>query len=161
MENDFLRELEYLGITARLKRLSDTLSTSIREIYKFQELDIEPSWHLVFLFLQQRRTCSMVEIAKALHLSQPALTKMIKRMVSNGYIEVIRDANDNRKKNLMLSAKAEAEFPKFEKVWDAGQNSVREILEETPEFIGSLEVFENQIRNKSFRDRALGFLDDD
>ncbi len=161
MENDFLRDLEFLGITARLKRLSDALSTSIRELYKDQELTIEPSWHLVFLFLRKNDNCSMGEIAKALQLSQPALTKMINRMESKGYIEVVRDANDNRKKFLMLSAKAEAEFPKFEKVWEAGQKAVMDILEANSEFIRNLEKLENQIRSKSFSDRAIGFLDDE
>ena len=50
MENDFLGELKYLGITARLKRLSDNISTNIKELYKEKDLDIKPSWHLIFYF---------------------------------------------------------------------------------------------------------------
>ena len=34
MKKDFLKELEYLGITARLKRLSDAMSYSIKSLYK-------------------------------------------------------------------------------------------------------------------------------
>lgn len=48
MEIDFLVGLEYLGVTARIKRLSDTFFYSIKELYKQLGITIEPSWHLVF-----------------------------------------------------------------------------------------------------------------
>ena len=161
MENDFLRDLEYLGITARIKRLSDVLSTSIRELYKIQGLEIEPSWHLVFLILKRKKSASMGEVAADLNLSQPALTKMVRRMISKGYIEVFRDESDFRKKILRLSSKAEAEFPKFEILWEAGCKAVKEIMELNPEFSGALEQFEDAVYQKSFKDRAIGYLETD
>ena len=161
MEKDFLKELEFLGVTARLKRLSDVLSYSIKELYKANGIDIEPSWHLVFLMLKRQNKSTMTEIADALNLSQAATTKMITRMTKKGYVVVLKDEHDSRKKILQLSEKANTELPKFEKIWDAGQKSIREILEPNMEFFKYLEEFETQINNKSFKDRAIEHLKND
>lgn len=161
MENDFLKELEYLGITARLKRMSDSLSYSIRDLYKSEDVDIEPSWHLVFLLLKRHKTRTMTEISEALHISQPAIVKMINKMKKRGYLDVINDSQDNRKKQLHLSKKALNELPKFERIWDAGQQSIKDILATNNEFIGALEKFEKEIERNNFKDRALTYLQND
>ncbi|MFA8342877.1 MAG: MarR family winged helix-turn-helix transcriptional regulator [Rhodothermaceae bacterium] len=154
MENDFLRELEFLGVTARLKRLSDTLSKHIKDLYKENNLEIEPSWHLIFLYLEKNGVSTMSEIAEALHFSQPAITKMLNRMSNKGYIEVTRDKTDTRKKNIQLSKKAKKEFPEFLRVWNGGQKAVKQILRTNKHFLPALESFENQITAKSFNERA-------
>lgn len=155
MKKDFLRDLKYLGVTARLKRLSDNLSASIKELYKENKFDIEPSWHLIFLFLKEKEQSTMSEIAEALNYSQPAITKMTNRMKAKGYIDVVVDKNDSRKKILQLSRKAKQKLPRFEKVWDAGQKSIKEIMKSTPGFLNALDEFENQIEEERFKDRAL------
>ncbi len=43
MEQDFLKELEFLGVTARIKRLSDSLFYSIKGLYASENIDLEPS----------------------------------------------------------------------------------------------------------------------
>ncbi len=158
MENDFLRELEFLGVTARLKRLSDALSVSIKELYRTNGVDFEPSWHLVLLFLQNR-TATPTEIATALKLSQPAVTTMLRRMVAKGYLDVIPDHGDGRKKNVQLSAKARDSLPALRRVWAAGEVAIREILGSETAFLGQLKAFENQIDAKSFVRRAVEHLD--
>lgn len=160
MDRDLLRELHHLGLTARIKRLSDSLSASIRQLYQAQGVDLEPSWHLVFVLLKERETATMTEIAAALHLSQPAVTKMIKRMASRGYIDVVDDERDGRKKRLQLSHKARRELPRFEQIWDAGRRAIEEMLETNQGFLEALERFEEEVRSKSFRDRALERLSD-
>lgn len=158
MQNDFLKELEYLGITARLKRVSDSLSYNIRALYEAEGLDIEPGWHLVFLILEKHGTLTMTELADAFELSQPAATKMISRMKSKGYVNIQPGGTDGRKKHLVLSEKAMNELPRFRTVWDAGQLSVRDMLRGNDEFLTALEKFEQELKNKSFKARALDHL---
>ena len=92
MKNDFLKELGHLGLIARLKRSSDAILYSIREMYKSENLDIEPNWHLVFLILKKHETRTMTEIAEAFQLSQPAIVKIINKMKEKGYIDCKEDA---------------------------------------------------------------------
>ncbi len=158
MGHDLLRELRYLGITARIKRLSDGLSCSIKELYREKGVNIEPSWHLVFLALKRRETATMTELAAALQLSQPAITKMIRRMIERGYLDAVEDGRDGRKKQLRLSEKAIDELPRLEAIWDAGQKAIEQMLETNQAFFVALDKLERQVRRKSFKTRALEWL---
>ena len=158
MERDFLKELEFLGVTARLKRLSDNLSYSIKELYKQNAMDIEPSWHLVILILKQKGSSTMSEIAELLQLSQAAATKMLNKMTQKGYLDIVRDTKDSRRKLIQLSEKTKQELPKFESVWDAGQKSIRDILSSNSDFLKNLADFEQEVKLKNFQSRALEHL---
>jgi len=157
MEQDFLKELELLGVTARLKRLSDALTASIKELYRARDVDLEPSWHLVLRFLEHR-TATLTEVSEALRLSQPAMTKMVERMIARGYLDVLRDPADSRKKVLRLSRRARRLLPAFERVWAAGQAAIGDLLGADPEFFRHLEAFETKLERKSFQARALEHL---
>ena len=65
----------------------------------------------------------MSEIATSLHLSQPAMTKMINRMSDKGYLDVNRDESDNRKKSIRLSPRALERLPDFERIWESGHGA--------------------------------------
>lgn len=158
MNKDFLKELEYLGITARLKRMSDSISYSIKELYKHENIDIEPSWHLVLLILKKHKTRTMTEISEDFNISQPAMVRMIEKIARKGYIDIIENKTDKRKKQLQLSKKALKELPKFERVWDAGQKSIRDMLKGNKVFFSSLEKFEQQLDKTDFKERALNHL---
>lgn len=153
--NDFLRELGHLGVTARLKRLSDSISYSIRYLYQEQGLDIEPSWHLIFLLLEEQETSTMTEIATALQYSQAAITKILGKMKAKGYLEFSMDPADQRRKLIRLSAKAQERLPQFKKVWAAGQQSIAEMLEGNRAFLQGLTAFENQQQQLAFANRTL------
>ena len=62
---------------------------------------------------------------------------------------------------ITLSAKAIDNMPKFEKIWDAGQRSVQQILEGTPYFMDALSDFERKHSEESFSKRALKNLTND
>lgn len=161
MKNDFLKEIEYLGLIARIKRLNDAVLYSIRDLYKTENVDIEPNWHLVFLILRKHKTRTNTEIAEAFGFSQPAVCKIIHKMKEKGYIDTVRDTNDDRKRGLRLSQKAINELPRFEKIWNAGQQSIKELLREHEELPGLLEKIEQQIEEKSFKQRVLDHLRND
>ena len=158
MQDDFLSELEFLGVTARLKRLSDTLSESIRELYRENDVDIEPSWHLILLYLQRHGHATVTQIARALRISQPAVTKVIHRMIARGYLDAVQDPADARKRNLRLTEEAVTRLPHLEGIWAAGQAAVREILGSKTTFLQSLSAFEAQVRRRGFKDRASDHL---
>ncbi|HPG06416.1 MAG: MarR family transcriptional regulator [Saprospiraceae bacterium] len=155
MEIDFLVGLEYLGVTARIKRLSDTFFYSIKELYKQLGITIEPSWHLVFLILKDQKKISMFDLAKRLHLSRPAITKMIKKMAELDYVLIASDQSDSRKKMVVLSEKAQNNLVTFERVWNAGQLAVQAMLQDNPHFLSCLEKLEKQQREFSFDERTL------
>ena len=155
MEKDFLIKLEYLGVTARIKRLSESLFYSIKELYKYANIDIEPSWHLVLLILKEEKEISMIELAQALNLSKPAITKMIKKMQDMEYVIVTSSAADSRKKIVVLSDKAKDKLPEFGRIWSAGQQAVQELLNDNEYFMEALKKFEKENSDQSFSERAI------
>lgn len=155
---DFLVTLDCLGFTARIKRLSDGFSASIKELYVATGLDIEPSWHLVLLYLKNRSQATMSEMAESLRYSQPALTKMLGRMQHKGYLEAAEETNDRRNKPLRLSAKALAAFPAWERVWQAGSRTVKDLLAPYQDLLSILEHLEDDLTDSTFAERALDRL---
>ena len=155
MENDYLRELGHLGLIARMKRLSDRMLYSIRELYADHGFDIEPNWHFVFLYLKDRDKGTMSEMAEAFGLSQPAVVKILGKMKKLGYIDVAEDSSDMRKRQLCLSDKALRHLPDFEKVWQGGEKSIKKMLNKDKQFLKSLEQLEDHLALFDFRGRVL------
>ena len=161
MENDFLKEVEHLGLTARLKRISDNMIYSAKDLYKTLDLDIDPNWHLVLLMFKKQETLTMTEIADAFQISQTAIIKIINKMKSKGYLEGHADPKDSRKSLLKLSNKAKKQLTEFEKVWEAGRKSIIDILGGNDAIFYSLSMMEKAIMDKSFKDRTINHLKDD
>ncbi|MEQ9232394.1 MAG: MarR family transcriptional regulator [Cyclobacteriaceae bacterium] len=155
---DYLKEIGEIGLIARLKRVSDNMLYSIRDLYKIKGFDIEPNWHLVLLQLKKYKTRTMTEISDSLGLSQPAVVKMINKMKKNGYIEIISDKVDSRKKQISLSEKAKEKLPELERVWKGGKATIEGLLLKNKTFVKQLENIENQLSEKSFKDRVLSNL---
>ena len=160
MENDFLLEMGYPGLTARLKRLSDLFVYQTKEFYKEYEVDIEPNWHPIFLLLQKHTELTVMDIASMLHLSHPSIIRMVNKMKKNGYIESHQDMEDNRKFYLRLSEKAKKELPQLENYWQAGIKALEELLEHKTELLSQLAVVEKNITSKNFKERMVELLND-
>ena len=152
--SDFLIELNHLGITARIKRLNDSINNSIRQLYLSEDLDIEPSWHLILLLIKQEGSILSVDISKQLGISQPAITKVVRKIKEKGYITFKSDQSDNRAKRVVLTKKGENAFPKWERIWKAGEAAIQEMLKDNTHFFSALARFEDEHTINSFHERA-------
>ena len=160
MKDDFLAELGYSGFSARLKRISDLLLYSTRDLYKSLDLEIEPNWHLIFLLLKREESLSVTEIASRLQFSHPAVIKMVKKMKERGYLFSVADGIDARKQLLSLTRKAKSDLPKFEKIWDTIQSVIEELLGDENVLFQNLRLLEKNIKEKSIKERAKAKLND-
>lgn len=148
---DFLKEIEYTGVTARLKRISDTLMHDARRVYEYLNLSIEPNWHLVLLLLKKEKQLSVTEISAKLKFSHPAIINIIKKMKLKDYVVSSTDTKDSRRQIIQLSEKALKELPLLEKEWDEIQRVVHQIFNE--EFLEQLSVAEANIEAGSMLER--------
>lgn len=148
---DYLKEIEYAGVTARLKRISDTLMHDARRVYEYLNLSIEPNWHLVFLLLKKEKQLSVTEISTKLKFSHPAIITIIRKMKKEGYIISSTDSKDSRRQIIQLSQKAMEELPKLEDEWDEIQLVVSQIF--NSEFLAELSVVEAKIEAASMLER--------
>lgn len=158
MQYDFVNELGYLGLAVRLKRLSEAMVHSGRQMYKEMGLDIEPNWFLIFKLLKKYDQLSVTEMATKLHFSHPSIITMVGKMEKAGYLSSSIDKSDTRKKHFFLSAKAEESLPRFEEIWKAGTKGVKKLFPEDCNFLDLLEALEVQYSQKDFKERTLNEL---
>lgn len=157
MKNDFLQEMGAMALATRLKRLSDKMTHSGRQMYKELRMDIEPNWFVIFKILQKHPQLSVVEIANKIHFSHPSVVAMVKKMMEAGYIISRSSPNDMRRQLLILTPKAHQKLPEFEILWEAGVNGVSETLNNS-DFLLQLTALENAFEEASFKSRTLNVL---
>jgi MarR family transcriptional repressor of emrRAB len=158
IQNDFLIELQLVGLTSRLKRLTDNILYSTKDFYKAVGVDIEPNWHLIFLLLKKHEELTVTEISERLQMSHPAIVKIIRNMKAKGYIGTKTDTTDSRKQLLYLTEKAKLALPQLEKCWEACILTMNELLDGNELFLKNLELIEEKIGKKSYKERTLNNL---
>ena len=161
MQYDFVNELGYLGLSVRLKRLSEAMVHSGRQMYKSLGWDIEPNWFLVFRLLKKYEQLSVTEIAAKLHFSHPSIITLIGKMETAGYVVSSADKSDSRKRIFSLSQKAKDRLPQFEKIWEAGTEGVRKLFPPDSDFMSQLERLEIQYSQTDFKTRTFNELDNE
>lgn len=153
--NDFLIDIEYEGITSRLKRLSDTLLYSTKDLYKTEGLDIDPNWNLIFRLLQEHQELTITEMAETLQFSHPAVIKIVKKMKKQGYINSYADKTDKRKQVLSLTSKAKQHISTFDMYWKAGTQVVEDLLADSPNLLNELTKIEEKVNRLDYKQRVL------
>lgn len=151
---DFLADLDLVGFTSRIKRLSDDILYSTRDYYKSQDLDIEPNWHLIFLLLEEK-SMTLTEISEELRISHPACVKIINKMKKIGYILAKPDQEDSRKQILELTEKSRIMLPEYHKHWNAGIATIHEITADCNNILEELQKIEKRLSEGSYKIRTL------
>lgn len=154
MEEDFVKELGYLSLASRLKRISDTMIHSGRQMYKELHWDIEPNWFLVFLALEKYGSLSVTDIANKLQFSHPSVITIVNKMTKAGYVESSKCAEDGRRQWITLTDKAKQRFPEFRKVWEAGTKGIENMMA-GHDILHTLDHIETQLSKHSFKERTL------
>lgn len=157
MENDFVKELGYLGFTMRLKRISDAMMQEGRKLYQSLDVDIEPNWFVIFKLLKKEGKLSVTEISEKIYLSHPSVITIINKMIAANYLTSEKCEIDSRKRNVMLSQKALDKFPEFEEIWKAGEIGVENALK-TMNGLELIELIENKFFDKGFSERTMNEL---
>ncbi|UTW63068.1 MarR family transcriptional regulator [bacterium SCSIO 12741] len=147
MEEDFIKSLDLIGYTARIRRLSDNLNKMGKVVYKDLDLEIEPNWHLVLLILEREEELTATEIAEHLSFSHTAIIKITKKMVRSNFLNAQKSPTDGRKQLYSLSDKAIKQLPKLKQIW----NDIAEVHQQyvSKTFLKELTKIENSLTQKS------------
>ncbi|MGB0524443.1 MAG: MarR family winged helix-turn-helix transcriptional regulator [Flammeovirgaceae bacterium] len=154
MEEDFLKELGYLSLATRLKRVSDRMIHSGRAMYKSLGVDLEPNWYMVFRLLMKYDSLSVTEVAQKLQFSHPSIISIVNKMIKSGYLESTQCPEDGRRQLLKLTEKAYQSLPQFEQLWEAGIKGVEQMMEGM-DFLPLLTELEERLAKSDFMERTL------
>jgi len=146
MKKDFIQEQGYKALDNRLKRISDRMSHDTRKFFKQLDLDVEPSWHLVFKLLKVNKNLTMAEMADQLGYSHPSMVVLLKKMTAKGYIISEQDALDKRKQNIKLTQRSIDLFPQLENIWNSCENAIYKMLNEDLTIIKHLDAIEASLK---------------
>lgn len=153
MERDFIKALGYKALDNRLKRISDKMSHDTRKFFKQINVDVEPSWHLIFKLLKEKEKLTMVEIAEHLGYSHPSTVVLLKKMTAKGYIISEKDTVDKRKQNIKLTQKSYDMLPEMEQIWSSCEDAIYKMLNEDLSIIKHLDEIEVSLKAIPFNER--------
>ncbi|WP_350287344.1 MarR family transcriptional regulator [uncultured Croceitalea sp.] len=159
MGDDLIRQLNHASLDARLKRISDKMSHSVRAMYKKMALDVEPNWYLVLTIVNKAPDVSVMEIAHQLRFTHQSVINITNKMVAKGYLKNMKDTHDKRKTVFQLTEKATQKLPLFTQIWDCGTAAIFESLNGDVSIIQHLNTLETNLEELSFGDRILEKLE--
>jgi len=148
-----MKELGYRALDNRLKRISDRMSHDTRKFFKQIDIDVEPSWHLVFKLLREYKTLTMVDIAQQLGYSHPSTVVMLKKMTAKGYIASEKDSIDKRKLNIKLTQKSIDLLPDLEQIWDSCEDAIYKMLNQDLSILKHLDDIEEALKTIPINER--------
>ncbi len=127
---DFVKDLGYLAIASRMKRLTDRFMRDASHAYKSLGIDFEPRWFTVFYLLYTKNTSLPIsEIAHSLKVSHPAVIQTTQMIIKKGLIKSFQDRRDRRVRRLVLTEKGKELAESLIPVWEDFEKVTSEIFE--------------------------------
>ena len=96
----------FLG--SRLKRLSERMQADAAEVARSLALPVQPAQMSLLLTIRLHGPIAVGELAERLQLAQPTVTRALKTLEEDGFVEARRASGDGRTRRLALTAKGEA-----------------------------------------------------
>jgi DNA-binding MarR family transcriptional regulator len=153
---DFLTELGSMAIASRLRRLTERFSQDAVVLFKELNLEFEPRWFPVFYLLTLQKPMGIVDIAKVLGISHPAVNQIAGEMIQKGFLIAFKDDKDRRKRYLTLSDKGRAWVPLMERIWDGMRTTTALMMEESGvDVMQAVNALEGVLLQRGLRERFL------
>ena len=142
---DALRNFREIGIGSRLTRVSEYMMKETQKVYDTLDIDFDPYLFPVFKLISLEKLTTNTELREVLHVSQPAITQTLNKLLRKELILIKADDFDKRKKNICLSPKGEKLLIRIIPVW----NSMHEVLHKyTTHSSGSLVEHLDKLESK-------------
>jgi len=103
MIEDVVKELGYLALGTRLKRLGERLQTQTQGLLEHADIDL-PAGHFPLLAALERLGAMNVgELTEALGTSQPGVTRLLDRLEAEGLVRSAQLPDDRRVRTIALT----------------------------------------------------------
>ncbi len=108
MTEDIIRQLGHLTLGSRLKRLGERLQGEVQRLALAEGLDVPTAFFPVLTALSRNGALTVGELAEALGVAQPGVTRSLAQMQKMGLVKSARGKADQRQRRVSLTAKGEA-----------------------------------------------------
>jgi DNA-binding MarR family transcriptional regulator len=128
---DIVRDLGYLTLGTRFKRIGERLQADTQVILDAHELGIQAGQCPFVAAIDRSGSLSIGELAEAVGVTQPAVTRAIAQLVKEGFVSVTASDADQRRKHVSLTAEGKRLLAASKRVvWPAVEQAVRDLCEE-------------------------------
>ena len=103
MTIDIVRELGHLTLGTRLKRLGERLQAQTQVLLADAAIGLPASHCPVLAALDRLGPLSVGELAQAIGISQPGISRMLESLESDGLVASQRSAGDRRSRSITLT----------------------------------------------------------
>lgn len=154
---DFIKELGYLAIATRMKRLTDRFMRGAIEVYQSFNIDFEPRWFALFYLLHSRgEPLSISEISQSLKMSHPAVIQISQMLVKKGLIESFQDGGDRRIRRLGMTAKGKEMASALQPIWNDFEIATARMFEGAGvDMLDVIQKIERELNRASISERII------
>ncbi len=131
MVQDVVRELGYLTLGTRFKRIGDRLQAHTQRILDAHGLTA-PAGQLTFLAaLDRSGPLTIGELADAVGVTQPGATRTAAQLADAGFVSITTAADDQRRKSVALTAQGKRLVAAGKRTaWPLIERAVRDLCRE-------------------------------
>jgi DNA-binding MarR family transcriptional regulator len=122
---DVVKELGYLALGTRLKRLGERLQAQTQAILEDADIDLPASHFPVLAALERLGALNVGELTAAVGMSQPGVTRLLDKLAADGLVHSTQSAADRRVRTIELTRSGRQLVAKAKRtVWPAVATSV-------------------------------------
>ena len=108
MVDDIVEQLGYLALGTRLKRLGERLQAETTRFIEASGLPVPASQFPLLAALDRPGGLTVGELAEAVGVRQPGVTRSVARLAEQGFIAVTHESADRRRRSVQLTPAGEA-----------------------------------------------------
>lgn len=126
---DIISDRGLLFLGSRLKRLAERMQGDVAQVPEHAGLALQPAQYPLLATLDRYGSLTVGELAEAMQISQPAVTRTLSRLLDLGLVQMSRVHRDQRHKTISLSASGRAALLRSKLlVWPQVEGAVAELL---------------------------------
>jgi DNA-binding MarR family transcriptional regulator len=147
---NFYRDLGFLILGSRLKRLSEAFLSEINSVYQAQGIEFEASWFPVFYLLWHNGSLSIKELSAFTEVSHPAASQLVTNLKNRKLLKTTTCKEDGRRQLVELTQAGKDLLEKILPVWEAIKITMEEIADGDDEgghFLPVITALENSFRS--------------
>ncbi|HEY0625914.1 MAG TPA: MarR family transcriptional regulator [Allosphingosinicella sp.] len=130
MAQDLVRELGYLCLGSRLKRLGERLQTGVQQASDGSGPSLQPGLFPILAALHRDGPCTVSSLAEALGVAQPGVTRSLAKLADLGFARMSRGAEDQRQRVAELTESGRKVIRRAEEeLWPRVEAAVRSLCE--------------------------------
>jgi len=126
---DIVTERGLLFLGSRLKRLAERMQGDVARVPEHADLPVQPGHYPLLATLDRFGPLTVGDLAEAMQISQPAVTRTLSRLMEMGLVTARRAHRDQRQKTISLSAAGQAAILRSKLlVWPQVEAAVSDML---------------------------------